>query len=223
MCLQLSQSLALASLWFWRYAPGGGAPGQPSQSLSKEQLATFTLVERDVLLATALLFCLNLSFPAINSFLVVHARQIGIRNFAWFFVVSGLTSVVSRPFLGRVSDKIGWGRSLASGFILEILALLLLVVASGLALVLTSGVLYALGSAIGTATTLALAMKLANPERRGRAMATFSVAYPLSVGVGALLAGGAVQIAGYSWMFLIVALFEVAGLFFTLANWSSLR
>lgn len=206
-----------------RHVSRGDTAGLPPQSSGKEPPATFTLVERDVLLATALLFSLNLSFPAINSFLVVHARQIGIRNFGWFFVLSGLTSVVARPLLGRVSDKIGWGRSLASGFVLEILALLLLVVASDLPLILTSGVLYALGSAIGTATTLALAMKRANPQRRGRAMATFSVAYPLSVGIGALLAGGAVQIAGYTWMFLIVALLELAGLLYALTNWSSLK
>jgi MFS family permease len=206
-----------------RYLSGRSVSRQSSQSPGKEERAAFTLVERDVLLATALLFSLNLSFPAVNSFLVVHARQIGIRNFGWFFVLSGLTSVLARPLLGRVSDKIGWGRSLVSGFVLEILALLLLVVASDLPLILTSGVLYALGSAIGTATTLALAMKWANPLRRGRAMATFSVAYPLSVGIGALLSGGAVQIAGYAWMFLIVALLELAGLAYAFTHWSSLK
>jgi MFS family permease len=213
---------ATIALVLARYAPNG-APGEPTQSSSQEKPGAFTLVERDVLLATALLFCLNLPHPTVSSFLVVHARQIGIQNFGWYFVISGLTSVLARPILGRISDKVGRGLSLAAGFLLEILGLLLLVVASRLTLVSISGVLYALGSAMGTATTTALAMHRAHPQRRGRAMATFSIAYPLSVGLGALLAGSAVQIAGYLWMFVIVASLEVVGLLFTLANWSSLK
>jgi predicted MFS family arabinose efflux permease len=108
-------------------------------------------------------------------------------------------------------------------FVLETFAVSLLVVASDLTLVLISGVLYALGLSIGTSTTLALAMERANPQRRGRAMATFSVAYPMSVGLGALMAGGVVQVAGYSWMYGMVAGLEVVGLLITLANWSSLK
>jgi MFS family permease len=115
------------------------------------------------------------------------------------------------------------GPSLVAGFALEILGLLLLPVASGLELVIVSGIFYMLGSAIGSTTTLALAMKRANPQRRGRAMATFSIAYPLGAGVGALLIGGAVEIAGYFWMYLMAAGLGAAGLLITLTNWSSLK
>ena len=54
-------------------------------------------------------------------------------------------------------------------------------------------------------------------------MATFSAAFPLSVGVGSLLTGGAVELAGYVWMFLMVAGMISSGLVLTLTNWSSLR
>jgi hypothetical protein len=54
-------------------------------------------------------------------------------------------------------------------------------------------------------------------------MATFSVAFPLSAGVGALLTGSAVEIAGYFWMFLIMAGLGASGLVLTLTNWPSLK
>lgn len=193
------------------------------ESPGRVQLNPFALVEREVLLAAAFLLGLNLTHPAVSEFLVLYARSIGIENVAWYFVISGSTSLLARPTLGRISDRIGVGPSLVAGFALEILGLLLLPVASGLALVIVSGIFYMLGSAIGSTTTLALAMKRANPQRRGRAMATFSIAYPLGAGVGALLIGGGVEIAGYFWMYLMAAGLGVAGLFITLTNWSGLK
>ncbi|MDP2646376.1 MAG: MFS transporter [Desulfobacterales bacterium] len=68
-----------------------------------------------------------------------------------------------------------------------------------------SGVLYFLGSAIGITTIFALAMEKAPPERRGRAMASFSLSFSLSVGAGGLLIGLAVDIAGFTWMFMMTA------------------
>ena len=184
----------------------------------------FHFLERDVLLPSALLFCLNLTFPAVSSFIVLYAREIGIENFGWYFVVSGATSLLARPMLGRASDRIGRSRSLVAGFTLQMAALFLLIaVVSNLAGMIISGVLYMLGNAMGSSTTLALAVERADPQRRGKAMATFSVAYPLSYGVGSLLTGSAVEIAGYIGMFLIVAGVGSSGLILTLMSGSKLK
>jgi MFS family permease len=184
----------------------------------------FHFLERDVLLPSALLFCLNLTFPAVSSFIVLYAREIGIENFGWYFVVSGATSLLARPMLGRASDRIGRSRSLIAGFTLQMAALFLLIaVVSNLAGMIISGVLYMLGNAMGSSTTLALAVERADPQRRGKAMATFSVAYPLSYGVGSLLTGSAVEIAGYIGMFLIVAGVGSSGLILTLVSGSKLK
>ena len=182
-----------------------------------------TLPEKDILLASGLLFALHVSLPAVAGFLVLYARQIGIENFGWYYVVSGATSLVARPLLGWASDKIGRGAAIAVGFLLEALALCVVVNASTLAGMIVSGVLYMTGSAIGTAATLALALEHANPERRGQVIATYSMAYPLSAGVGSLLAGGAIQLTGYFWMFLFAAALNIPGLLVTFKNWSSLK
>ena len=205
-----------------RYAHRAAHALEPDSSRSW-RLEIFTFMERDVLLPSALLFCSHLSLPAVTSFVVLYAREIGIGNLGSYFVVSGATSLLSRPLLGRVSDKVGRGPSLAAGFTLQIVALCLLAAVSSPAGLLISGVLYMLGFAIGSSTTLALAVERANPQRRGRAMATFSVAFPLSAGVGALLTGSAVELAGYFWMYLIVAGLLTSGLVLAVANWSSLK
>jgi predicted MFS family arabinose efflux permease len=85
------------------------------------------------------------------------------------------------------------------------------------------GTLYMLGNAIGSSTALAFAVERADPQRRGKQMATFSVAYPLSYGVGSMITGSAVEAAGYTGMFYVMAAIQTAGLLFALSRAAELR
>jgi len=157
------------------------------------------------------------------SFLVLYARELAIDNIGWFYVVSGTTSILARPLLGKVSDRIGRGRALLACFILQTIALVMLAFAANLFALIISGALYMLGLAMSSSTTLAIAMEQAKPERRGRAMATFSIALPLSNGVGALICGSLVQGFGFFSMYLLLAAFAGSGLLITVVNRARLK
>ncbi|MGH7818042.1 MAG: MFS transporter, partial [Candidatus Binatia bacterium] len=122
-----------------------------------------------------------------------------------------------------VSDRIGRGRALLACFILQAIALISLAFAANLLALIVSGMLYMVGLAISSSTTLAIAMEQAKPERRGRAMATFSIALPLSNGSGALICGSLIQGAGFFSMYVITAAIAVAGLLITIANRTRLK
>ena len=179
--------------------------------------------DKDILLAAGLLFALQVSLPAVAGFLVLYARQLGIEHFGWYYVASGATSLIARPVLGQLSDKVGRGAAIAAGFALEAAAFCVVVNATTLAGMIVSGVLYMAGSSMGTAATLALALQHANPARRGQVIATYSMAYPLSAGVGSMLAGGAIQLAGYTSMFIFIAMLTIPGLWITWKNRRSLK
>jgi MFS family permease len=183
----------------------------------------FHFIDRDILLPSLILFWLNLSLPSITNFSVLYARDLGITNFGTFFIVLGVTSLVGRPFLGRLSDRFGRDRSIATGFILQLAALLLITTVTNLLGMIVAGALYMTGNALGSSTTLALAVERADPGRRGKAMATFSVAYPLSYGVGSLITGSAVEVAGYTGMFLLFVAVQALGLGFAMFNGANLR
>ena len=199
----------------------------PGRNLSQANLQwwreIFHFIEKDILLPSIILFWLNISLPSITNFSVLYARNLGITNFGTFFIVLGVTSLLGRPLLGRVSDKFGRDRSIAAGFVLQLLALFLITTVANLVGMISAGALYMMGNALASSTTLALAVERADPLRRGKAMATFSVAYPLSYGVGSLITGSAVEIAGYTGMFLLLAAVQALGLFFALINASNLR
>jgi MFS family permease len=223
--IMIALGLAGAAVCFEmaRQIPNVRSQTDPPQTASPWWRQVVTLSERGVLLPASLMFCNQLSFPAITSFIVLYAREIGIGAIGSYFVVSGITSVLARPLLGRVSDRIGIGYSLVATFTLQSLALILLVTAANLATILSAGVLYMLGMAIGGSATLIIAMKRAAPERRGRFMAAFSIAYPLGYGVGAFITGSAVEMIGYSWTYLLLAALGLSGLVLTLVNWSDLQ
>ena len=182
----------------------------------------FHFVEPEILLPSLLLLWLNLALPAITNFSILYAKELGITDFSLYFVVIGATSMLARPLLGRLSDRIGRARSIAAGFGLQIIALLAITFVSDLSGVILCGTTYMLGNAIGSSTTLALAVERADPVRRGKQMATFSVAYPLSYGVGSLITGSAIDLAGYLGMFLLLAAIQAAGLLFACAKANSL-
>jgi predicted MFS family arabinose efflux permease len=179
--------------------------------------------DRHILLAATLMFTLHVSLPCFSSFVVLYARELAIEHFGWYFVATGVTSMLARPLLGRLSDKIGAGRSLIVAYVMESIALLMMPFAGNLAGVMVGGSLYFMGSAIGGARILALAMEKAPVERRGRAMASFSVAFPLSNGAGAMLSGLVVDVAGYNWMYMSAAVPCAIGLALTGKYWTSLK
>lgn len=182
----------------------------------------FHFVEPEILLPSLLLLWLNLALPAITNFSILYAKELGIANFALYFVVIGATSMLGRPLLGRLSDHIGRASSIAAGFALQVIGLILITFVSSLFGVIICGTTYMLGNAIGSSTTLALAVERADPARRGKQMATFSVAYPLSYGVGSLITGSAIDLAGYIGMFLLLAAIQAAGLLFACTKANSL-
>jgi MFS family permease len=182
-----------------------------------------TILDREIILASVLSFSSQVTFPTVASFLVLYAREIGIDNIGWFYVATGTTSLLARPLLGKVSDRMGRRRALLACFIFQAAALLALAFAASLIALIIPGTVYMIGLAMASATTLAIAMEQAKPERRGRAMATFSIALPLSNGLGALLCGSLVQWVGYFWMYVIAACVASGGLMITVANRAHLR
>lgn len=183
----------------------------------------FRFVEPDIILPSVMLLWLNISLPSITNFTVLYARDLGIENFGAFFVFIGVTSLLARPLLGRLSDRLGRDRSLAAGFGLQTLALASIGAASNLGEMIAGGTFYMLGNAIGSSTTLALAVERADPQRRGKQMATFSVAYPLSYGVGSLITGSGIDLAGYAGMFFILTGLQGLGLLYALVQSPRLR
>ena len=76
-----------------------------------------------------------------------------------------------------------------------------------------AGSIFAVGSSFTSPIATALAIDRSDPQRRGAAMATYSLGYQLGFGSGSLVWGILVSAAGFPAPFL-VALLPVAGIAF---------
>jgi MFS family permease len=180
------------------------------------------VIERSVLLPTALSFCLTLSQPAILSFLPLYAKHQGIHGIGLFYVVSGVASLLIRPVLGRVSDRVGQGYTLVGGFIAQMVGMALIASVGTLPVILMGGIFNAAGNAMAGASTVAVAMGMVDPERRGAGMATFTISFQSGTGLGALLSGAIIDLSGFRAMYLASIVILAGGLALTAATWEKL-
>ncbi|MDB5927094.1 MAG: hypothetical protein JWN13_6030 [Betaproteobacteria bacterium] len=180
------------------------------------------LIERGVLLATGLNLCSSLATPSVMAFLPLYARSLGIANIGLFYVLAGITSIVIRPLLGKKSDAIGRGPAIAIGLGAQLIGLLFIMVAQGIEVILAGGFFVAVGMAIISSTSTALAMDLANPRSRGRAMATFSISFQIGGGAGAIISGALADFVGLRGMYVGSIIITLAGFGLLGSAWKSL-
>ena len=172
------------------------------------------LVDRNVALPMFLQTCLILSYPALNAFVVLYGPQLGLgeRGVIWYFLANGMTAVVVRVALGRVQDRIGRGLSTALGFLIVMAALVIIATAASELQLVISGIVYATGYSLVSAGLTAMAIDMANPKRRGSAMATYSRANQLGSGVGSAVSGALIDAAGFRPMYALALIPCAVGL-----------
>ena len=193
---------------------------QAASASGPKGVASF--IDKGALLATGVQLCSTLAMPAITSFLPRYAGSIGIAHIGSFYIVAGLTSLLVRPVIGRKSDSIGRGVSLLFGFGFQIAGFVSIILAPNLAIILLGGFLNSIGSAVNNATATALAIDLSDPARRGRSMATFSMAFQMGNGFGSVLAGGVADLAGFRAMYVVSAGIVSLGFVLSRLFWGTL-
>ena len=242
-----SASIVFPALALWLIDGGGGFPlvfllssllallGLPiALALAREKKAAVQaaqpaddpgwggLIERGVLVATGLNLCSTLATPAVMAFLPLYARSLGIEYVGMFYVLAGATSIIVRPLLGKSSDAMGRGPAIAFGLAAQSIGLVLIAFAQHLPHLLIGGVFVALGSAIISSTTTALAMDLVNPQSRGRGMATYSVSHQIGAGFGAIISGALADVFGMRAMYAGSIVITIAGFAILAGTWKLL-
>ena len=111
---------------------------------------------------------------------------------------------------------------IAVGLGAQLVGLVFILVADALPLILLGGVFFALSSALIGSSTTALAMDLANPHRRGQAMATYSISYQMGVGLGSILSGAIADVVSLSGMYVGSIVITIVGMCMLALAWKYL-
>ncbi len=160
-----------------------------------------TLYEKSALRPSLVIFFVTTTFGSIVSFLVLYANQRGIDNIGPFFTIFALIMLISRPFSGILVDKRGYDIVVIPGLLLLVGAMLILAASDTMWMFLFAAAFYGLGFGSVQPSMQALAMRDAEPNRRGAVNSTFFSAFDLGIGGGAMVWGILAQFTGYSLMY----------------------
>jgi MFS family permease len=161
--------------------------------------------EKSVLPVTVSVFFLFIAYGGITAFIPLFADSIKV-NPGTFFLVYAATLVLSRPFAGKLSDRYGETLVIIPAFVLTILALIVLGFSTGLFGVFAAAVLYGIGFGSAQPVLQSAIIRLARPDRKGVANASFSTATDLGIGLGAIILGWISQYTSYQILFTVSAI-----------------
>jgi DHA1 family multidrug resistance protein-like MFS transporter len=194
----------------WRGVPAARA-ARPSWQAFKHGVAEVAS-DRLVLVtsaAHAAQFVLN---GMLNAFLPLYGRDVlnvSGSELGWLFGIQTVTTLMVRPFIGVLSDRVGRRAVIVTGLTICSLAVFSLSVAVNLTTVVIVVLTYAAGVAITTAATSAYITDITRRARYGAAHGVFGTIYDTGDALGPIVGGALVTWLGYAQMFQAMAVFAM--------------
>lgn len=129
-------------------------------------------------------------------------RGIPVSELTLYYPVMGGVLIAARLFARRITDRLPRLHVLVFGLAMGIIAMGVATTARSVADLLLAACLFAIGSSATPTIATAIAIDRADPQRLGAAMATFSLGYPLGLGLGGAVWGLTIEALDYPAPFL---------------------
>jgi MFS family permease len=163
------------------------------------------LVEWRILVGAVTLFLYSFSYGGITSFVAVYAEHVGVRPRAMYFTVFCLAILLTRPFIGRYADRIGYTRLIVPCLAMIVLGIGVLSIAADRATFIASALLFGVG--FGSAYPLFVS-HLMHHVAENRRTATFGAligAFDTGIGTGSIAVGWISEHYGFGRAFGVAA------------------
>lgn len=155
------------------------------------------LVEWRVLALSMTLFLYSFGYGGITSFVALYADARGVTPRALYFAVFAGAILITRPFVARLGDRVGYRRVLLPCLILIVAGFALLSVGADRRWFVFSAVVF--GTGFGSAYPLyaAYVMRHVDETRRGAAFGSILAAFDTGIGTGSIGVGWLVEHYGF--------------------------
>lgn len=163
------------------------------------------VIEKTAVRASATITLMALAATAVSSFVVLLGADRGIENIGSFFTFSAAGLLVSRVLGASLPRKFGENRVFLVGSGFYIVSFFILSGTYLGAVACVAGVFYGLGMGFNFPILNAMAVRNAQPHRRGAATATFNLGQDAGAIVGGLLFGGLSDLLGFTAVYVAAA------------------
>lgn len=175
------------------------------------------MVAKEALVPAFAVFLIACGFTSINSFLLVYAKEQGIKGATLFFTVYAAALFVTKPILGKLTDKYGFVRVGTVAVLATAVSLLLIGFSKSLPMLLIAALINSCGYGAAQPALQSLCIKSVPPERRGSGSATNYIGMDGGTIVGPLLCGAVAARLGYTpamWCVVSIPVFMSAAFIF---------
>jgi MFS family permease len=195
MCLEAAAlNLVMAAIaWFL-----------PSESRAPHQTdpRPRSWIEWRVLLLSVTLFLYSFGYGGLTSFVALYADRNGVTPRALYFTVFALTTIVTRPFIGRFADRVGYRRVFLPCVALIVAGYALLGLGGTRPFLIASAVMFGIGFGSAYPAFLAHVMRHVDESRRGAMFGSIIGAFDTGIGTGSIALGWIIERYGFrpAWM-----------------------
>lgn len=155
------------------------------------------MLEWRVLALAVTLFLYTFGYGSITTFSAVYAEAIGVVPKSIYLTTLGVVMLLTRPFSGRLADRLGYRVVLVPSLGLIAIGLVLLTLADSLAALVISASFFGLGFGTAYPVFVAYVMRDIIEARRGAAFGAVLAAFDSGIGAGSIAVGWLIQRFGF--------------------------
>jgi MFS family permease len=155
------------------------------------------VIEWRVLALSGTLLLYSFGYGAVTSFAAMYAEANGSTPKGVYLTVVGIAIIATRPFLGRLADRVGYVRLLLPCLALISVGLMVLVSGGSRPRQILSAAVFGTGYGTAYPVFAAYLLERVSAARRGAAFGAVIAAFDTGIGSGSLMTGWIIGTAGY--------------------------
>lgn len=156
------------------------------------------MIAKEALTPAMVTFFVAMGFTSINAFMLVYAEERGVQGASLFFTVYAVTLLVTRPTVGKLTDKYGFVKVAIPAVFMTACSLALIGISTNIFVLLLAAFVNAFGYGAVQPMLQSLCMKSVPPERRGSASGTNYIGMDSATIIGPSVCGIVADIFGYT-------------------------
>ena len=187
--------------------PEAQPEGYPASTPVHEKRMPRPYLERRILLTSGTEAAQYLAYGALETFLPLYALAVGLAEWeiGLIFGFQTVTTLLTKPLMGRLSDRLGRRALIALGLLVSAAALAAVPWTTSVLFLAILAMFFGLGVAVVTSSTAAFVADLAHGTAHGAALGTLGTIMDVGHAAGPIVAGLLIARLSYAPAFAIIA------------------
>jgi MFS family permease len=191
MCVEAAALNILMAVIAWALPP------DPPRVAAPAPISVRRLLEWRVLVLSFSLFLYAFGYGGLTSFVALYTDSNQVTPRALYFTLFCLTTIVTRPFIARFADRVGYRRVFLPCVVLIVAGFALLALGGSRPFLIASALVFGTGFGSAYPVFLAHVLRFVDETRRGATFGSIIGAFDTGIGTGSIAMGWIIEHFGF--------------------------